>query len=154
MIESYASYEDYLAWLEKRKITVTQTETEIDAALYIATNDYIDVKYAFKGKVTDEDQDTSLPTDLVSINRDVVRVTCECAYLHLSGKLFNDDLDPNGAIKSLSTNDKLSVLGEAKSVEYFNSRGQTYLRSHPQIDRVLAPYLSNNGNKPSLGYAL
>jgi hypothetical protein len=154
MIESYANYAQYLDWALSKNITVTQTETEIDAALYVATNDYIDLVYTFKGLVTDDTQETSLPTDQVSINSKVIRATCECAYLHLNGKLFNNDLDPLGAIKSISTNETLDVLGDAKSVEYWGKSNQSYLMPHPQIDRLLSPYLSNSGAGFGLGYQL
>jgi hypothetical protein len=143
MIESYANYADYLAWADKRKIEVTQSESEIDAALYIATNDYIDIKYKFRGQVEDEDQLTSLPTDEVSINRKVIAATCECAYLYLNGKLFNNDVDSLGAVKSISINEKLDVLGEAVSKEYWSKSSQSYLIDHPQIDRLLADYVDS-----------
>lgn len=143
MIESYATEQEYRDWASKRKIDVTQSESEIDAALYIATNDYIDIKYKFRGSVSDEDQLTSLPTDEVSINRKVASATCECAYLHLTGKLFNDEVDPLGAIKSISSDDKLSVLGEAVSKEYWSKSSQSYLITHSQIDKLLADYLDS-----------
>lgn len=143
MIESYATEQDYRDWASKRKIDVTQSESEIDAALYIATNDYIDIKYKFRGRVSDEDQLTSLPTDEVGINRKVIAATCECAYLHLTNKLFNDVVDPLGAIKSISTNEKLDVLGDATSKEYWSKSSQSYLINHPQIDNLLADYLDS-----------
>ena len=143
MIESYADYADYLTWADKRKIEVTQSESEIDAALYIATNDYIDIKYKFRGQVEDEDQLTSLPTDEVSINRKVITAACECAYLHLTGKLFNNDVDPLGAVKSKSESKGLDVLKKQVSVEYFGKSAQSYLKEHPQIDNLLSDYLDN-----------
>lgn len=143
MIESYATEQDYRDWASKRNVDVTQSESEIDAALYIATNDYIDIKYKFRGSVSDEDQLTSLPTDEVGINRKVIAATCECAYLHLTNKLFNNEVDPLGAIKSVSSDDKLSVLGEAVSKEYWSKSSQSYLITHPQIDTLLAGYLDS-----------
>lgn len=143
MIESYANYDDYLEWAGKRNIEVTQTESVIDAALYVATNDYIDIKYKFSGQVEDESQLTSLPTDEVSINRKVIAATCECAYLHLTGKLFNNEVDPLGAVKSISVNEKLDVLGEAVSKEYWGKSSQSYLVDHPQIDKLLADYVDS-----------
>jgi hypothetical protein len=154
MIESYADYAQYLAWALSRNITVTQTKTEIDAALYVATNDYIDVNYTFKGVATDEAQVTSLPTNQVSINSKVIRATCECAYLHLQGKLFNSNLDPLGAIKSKESSKELDVLKKSESVEYWGKASQSYLMPHPQIDKLLAPYLSNSGAGFELGYCL
>lgn len=155
MIESYATEQDYQEWASKRKIEVTQTESEIDAALYIATNDYIDIKYKFRGQVEGEDQLTSLPTDEVSINRKVIAATCECAYLYLTGELFNKDVDPLGAVKSKSESKGLDVLKKQVSVEYFDKSAQSYLKEHSQIDRLLDDYLDNpfsGGIK--LGYRL
>lgn len=151
---SYAELSDLELYFTNRGIDGSAyTDTQKNAALYVATNDYIDIKYDFKGAPIDAAQPNELPTDLVSVNAKVVQATCEAAYLSLQGKLFNSAVDPLGAIKSKETSKELDVLKKSESVEYFNSGSQQYLITHPQIDALLAPYLATSGGF-TVDYAL
>ena len=94
-----------------------------------------------------------MPTDIVTVNKRVIQATCEAAYLHLQSKLFNTELDKNGAIRSKDESKELDVLKKSLAVEYFSSSSQSYLITHKQIDLLLAPYLANAGGFP-LDYAL
>lgn len=154
-MDTYADLPYFNLFISKRGIADAWTDEQKEAALYIGANDYIDVKYEFKGLPVDENQLLELPTDEVSVNDKVKRANCEAALLHLNGKLFNSNLDPSGAVKSKMTREKLDVLEEESQVEYFNSGGQSYLVEHEQIDALLRDYLSNsNAGSPSLGYSL
>lgn len=141
---SYATLLEFKTYLSDRGIADTWTDEQETAALFSMTNDYIEIKYTFDGLPLVAEQGLQLPTDIVTINRRVVQATCEGAYLHLQSKLFNNELDKNGAIKVLATSDGLDVLKEAESIEYFSSGGQSYLVTHKQIDMLLAPYLANS----------
>lgn len=154
-METYADLTYLNDFISKRGITDTWTDDQKNAALYIGANDYIDVKYDFAGAIEDENQTLELPTDEVAVTDKVKRANCEAALLQLNGKLFNTELDINGAIKVKSTKEKLDVLEEESEVEYFNSNGQTYLIDHPQIDALLRDYLSSaSAGSPSLGFVL
>jgi len=143
---SYAALPDLEAYFTNRGIDGSiYSDQQKNASLYIATNDYIDIKYEFAGLPLDVAQVNQLPTDLVSVNAKVVQATCEAAYLNLQNKLFNSAVDPLGAVKSKEVSKELDVLKKSESVEYFNSGSQQYLVSHPQIDALLAPYLATSG---------
>lgn len=154
-METYADLTYFNLFLSKRGITDTWTDDQKNAALYVGANDYIDVKYDFAGDIEDENQALELPTDEVAVTDKVKRASCEAALLHLNGKLFNAEVDINGAVKVKMTREKLDVLEEESEIEYFNSGNQTYLIDHPQIDALLKGYLASGtiGN-PSLGYSL
>lgn len=154
-METYADLTYLNDFISKRGIADTWTDDQKNAALYIGANDYIDVKYDFAGAIEDENQTMELPTDEVAVTDKVKRANCEAALLQLNGKLFNTELDINGAIKVKSTKEKLDVLEEESEIEYFNSNGQTYLIDHPQIDALLRDYLSSaSAGSPSLGFVL
>lgn len=154
-MDSYADLTYLNDFMSKRAITDNWTDDEKSAALYIGANDYIDVKYQFAGTVEDETQTLALPTNEVEVTDKVKRANCEAALLYLNGKLFNTELDVNGAIKVKMSREKLDVLEEESEIEYFNSTGQTYLIDHPQVDALLRDYLSSASvGSPSLGYVL
>lgn len=154
-MDSYADLTYLNDFMSKRAITDNWTDDEKNAALYIGANDYIDVKYKFAGTAEGETQTLALPTDEVEVTDKVKRANCEAALLYLNGKLFNTELDVNGAIKVKMSREKLDVLEEESEIEYFNSSGQTYLIDHPQIDALLRDYLSSASvGSPSLGYVL
>lgn len=154
-METYADLTYFNLFLSKRGIADTWTDDQKSAALYVGANDYIDVKYDFAGAIEDENQTLELPTDEVAVTDKVKRANCEAALLHLNGKLFNTEVDINGAIKVKMTREKLDVLEEESEIEYFNSGNQTYLLEHPQIDALLKDYLASGASgNPSLGYSL
>ena len=154
-METYADLTYFNLFLSKRGITDTWTDDQKNAALYVGANDYIDVKYDFAGTIEDESQTLELPTDEVDVTDKVKRANCEAALLHLNGKLFNTEVDINGAIKVKKSRKKLDVLDKESEIEYFNSGNQTYLLGHPQIDALLKDYLATGASgNPSLGYSL
>lgn len=154
-MDTYADLTYLNDFISKRGINDTWTDDQKNAALYVGANDYIDVKYDFAGAIEDENQTLELPTDEVTVTDKVKRANCEAALLQLNGRLFNTELDINGAIKVKSTKEKLDVLEEESEIEYFNSNGQTYLIDHPQIDALLRDYLSSaSAGSPSLGFVL
>ena len=154
-MDTYADLAYLNDFMSKRGITDVWTDSQKNAALYIGANDYIDVKYEFKGLIEDDGQLLELPTDEVAVTDKVKRANCEAALLQLNGKLFNTELDINGAIKVKSTKEKLDVLEEESEIEYFNSGNQTYLIDHPQINALLKDYLATgNSGSPSLGFQL
>lgn len=154
-MDSYADLTYLNDFMSKRAITDNWTDDEKNAALYIGANDYIDVKYKFAGTAEGEAQTLALPTNEVKVTDKVKRANCEAALLYLNGKLFNTELDVNGAIKVKMSREKLDVLEEESEIEYFNSTGQTYLIDHPQVDALLRDYLSSASvGSPSLGYVL
>ena len=154
-METYTDLTYFNLFLSKRGIADAWTDDQKNAALYVGANDYIDVKYDFAGTIEDESQTLELPTDEVDVTDKVKRANCEAALLHLNGKLFNTEVDINGAIKVKKSRKKLDVLDKESEIEYFNSGNQTYLLGHPQIDALLKDYLATGASgNPSLGYSL
>ena len=154
-METYTDLTYFNLFLSKRGIADAWTDDQKNAALYVGANDYIDVKYDFAGTIEDESQTLELPTDEVAVTDKVKRANCEAALLHLNDKLFNAEVDINGAIKVKMTREKLDVLEEESEFEYFNSGSQTYLIDHPQIDALLKDYLASGASgNPSIGYQL
>lgn len=153
-MDTYATMAELAAFLTKRGIADTWTDPEKEAALYIGANDYIDLKYVFAGTVTDENQTLALPTDEVDVTQRVKDANCFAALFYLQGTLFNQQLDPLGGVKRVSTAEKLDVMESESETEYFNSAGQEYLREHQQIDALLKPYLHSAGGGFSLEYNL
>jgi hypothetical protein len=113
-----------------------------EAAIIVCSVDFIDVNYNFKGDLIDDDQAMSLPTDQVSIDKNIKSAVCKGAILHLKKLLIiePETVNPKGEIKS--ENKKLGPL-ETKTeyAEYSASISGRF----DSIDRLLSQYLLGSG---------
>lgn len=135
---AYVTYAEYLAWAALRGYTVTATQAEVEAAIVIASLDYIDAQHNFKGELEDEDQAMKLPTDEVSI-ANIKPAANAATKMQLEGLLMVDTstISTSGAVESESK----SVGSLSKSVSYKSGSAQTYKRIAPLVDSLLRPYL-------------
>lgn len=108
--ESYVSVVDLQAYAAARAITITATETQLEAALRYAT-EWLDGRFEWRGAIAVLDQALGWPRvgasddecrtiDFASVPRKVIRATSEVAIAHLSKKL-NPVLDRGGMVESV-----------------------------------------------------
>lgn len=136
---AYISVAELQAYATARNLTISTDNDVLEASIVVASADFMSVNYIYAGTALTETQGMQLPTDIVGINKDIKKGSCEAALLQLKGKLFVDpsELNINGKLKSVD--DKLSVLGSAE--EYFE--GTAYTSKYPtrHIDRIVSKYL-------------
>jgi hypothetical protein len=123
--------------------TLTQTDEQKKAAIYISANKFIDRLHDFKGAKVSSTQAMKIYTDLVSYagsSKDIMQANAEAAILHLKGFLFVDASaqNANGEILSLKT--KLDTL-EKETTFSDGSRIRTKYDTST-IDALLKPYLA------------
>ena len=137
-VNAYVSYAEYLAWAALRGYTVTATQAQVEAAIVIASLDYIDANHTFKGELVDEDQTMKLPTDEVTI-AEIKPAANAATKMQLAGLLMVDTstTSTTGVVESESK----SVGTLSKSVTYKSGSSQTYKRIAPLVDALLRPYL-------------
>lgn len=138
-VNAYVTYAEYVAWATLRGYTVTATQPEVEAAIVIASLDYIDAGHSFLGDPVSDSQAMKLPTDQVTIAQ--IKPAANAATdMQLKGLLMVDPsaTSTNGVIESESK----SVGPLSKSVTYKSGTSQTYKRIVPLVDALLRPYLS------------
>jgi len=136
---TYATYAEYLAWAALRGYVVTATEAQVEAALVLASLDYIDANFNFKGDLVDDEQAMKLPTDDVTIAQ-IKPATLEACKMQLAGLLL---VDPSlTSVTGIIESEEKSLEGVgSKSIKYKNGSAQAYKRSVPLVDALLRPYL-------------
>lgn len=142
-----AAYLDQYASLRGEDLTAYD-EAQKEAAIYIATNDYIDVMYSFIGDKINAEQALSLPTSEVDLTvtatlKAVQEANANGAILQLKGKLLvnPEDNTSSGTVKAESS--KLDVIEE--SFEYFEGSRREVRYPTPIIDRLLSPFTGGYG---------
>ena len=133
------AYLDDYAALRGTDLTAYDTAAK-EAAIITCTIDFIDIYYDFRGTLVNESQSLSLPTDLVTINKDIKSAAANGAILQLKGLLLVDTslIGQAGIVKSESK--KLAKL--ETETEYFEGSTSNYKRDSPLIDKLLSKYLS------------
>ena len=120
-----ATVAEFEAWADLRGIILTG---DLDAALYIAENDFLNVRYTFKDGVTDEQKKPAL---------------FAAAYLQTLGRLFVSptDISQSGSIESESS----SVGSLSESVTY--KSGTSYKDTYPvnQVEALLKGLVLDQG---------
>lgn len=123
----YADFDDFSDYAFLRNIDISAYSTEqVEGALYVAANDYIDAMHEFKGVKVSESQAMSLYTDKVtfdSASKVIISVNCEAALLQLKSALFVSVTSASALGEIKSTSSKLDVL--EKSVEYVEGTAAT-----------------------------
>jgi hypothetical protein len=135
---AYIELATFKAWALERNIELYDyLDSEIEAAI-VASSDYLDAYYKFKGDAVDADQAMQLPTGDVAI-ADIAKPACEAAWLQLRSLLSVDSstLDTKGVIESESKS--LDGVG-SKSTTYAKGTAQNYKRNTPLLDRMLSKF--------------
>ncbi len=147
--QSYISAAELLTYASLRGLDLSDySEAELESAIYIAANDFIDIFYSFNGDLVNEDQGLSLPTSEVDFGsvqtwRNIKEANANGATLSLTGSLLVDTTEENTAGKVKSESSKLDVLDD--SVEYFEGTSLSSKYPTPIIDRLLRPYTISGG---------
>lgn len=135
---AYATITDFENWANARLIEYFEYNSlQIEAALLIVSEDFIEVNYKFKGQKLDENQAMQLPTDQVA-TADITNAVCQAAWLQLQGALFVSD----SSVVEREVTSESSRLGDlSKSVTYREGSKRTYTESTTKIDRLLSPFV-------------
>ena len=137
-MSAYATLEQFETWATARLIEYFEyNNLQIEAALLIVSEDFIDVNYTFKGRKIDPSQEMQLPTTVVNAE-DVVSATCQAAWMQLQGHLFVSDAE----LSEREVTSESSKLGElSKSTTYREGSKRTYTQSTTKIDRLLRSFV-------------
>ena len=119
------------------------TDPNIEAAIVIASVNYIDTFYTFKGTALEADQAMQLPTDEVTINNKVKLACYESALLHLLGRLFVDPTLFTQTGPVVSESDSVGSLSTSRTYADGYERTNTY--PTVIVDRLLQPYTISGG---------
>jgi len=113
------------SWADNRGITLTG---DLDAALYIAENDFLNARYTFKDGVTDEQKKPAL---------------FQAAYQQTLGRLFVDplSLQQTGVVESESS----AVGSLSESVTYKSGTAVRDVFNTAQIDYLLRGLIVDGG---------
>lgn len=137
-MSAYATLAEFETWATARQINYYDYNSlQIEAALLIVSEDFIDPNYRFKGVKLDDSQEMQLPTDCVTAS-DITRAVCEAAWLQLQGLLFVAPSDQSKG-QVVSERSKLGDLEE--EIEYAEGSQRTYTQSTTKIDRLLSPFV-------------
>lgn len=137
-MSAYATLEQFESWASARLIEYFEYNSlQIEAALLVVSEDFIDVNYKFKGSKLDDNQAMQLPTDQV-VTSDITNAVCQAAWMQLQGVLFVSD----ASLSEREVTSGSSKLGDlSKSVTYREGSKRTYTESTTKIDRLLAPFV-------------
>lgn len=111
-----------------------------EAAIAIASSDWIDLYHNFKGDQLSATQGLKMPTDETVYDDKWRSLVANAVYLQLKGLLLVDEsaISVAGAVESES-----KALGPlSKSVSYAKGTAQTYKRKTPSLDAAIRHYLS------------
>ena len=146
---AFVTVAEFNTYATDRGIDPSDYDTEqIEGAIVVASYDFINFNYTFKGTPLTATQGMNIPTDLAPIDSIVKNATCAAALLHLKGRLFVDasEIDVSGGIKS--TKDAVGSL--LTEIEYKDNGGYTYKYPTSQIDAMLSVYtIGGSGSAPS-----
>ncbi len=137
-MSAYATLEQFENWANARLIEYFEYNSlQIEAALLVVSEDFIDVNYRFKGSKLDSNQAMQLPTDQV-VTADITDAVCQAAWMQLQGVLFVSDV----SLAEREVTSESSKLGDlSKSVTYREGSKRTYTESTTKIDRLLSPFV-------------
>jgi hypothetical protein len=137
---SYASVAELNAYAEFRFDLTAYTNTQKEAALVVASSDWIDGYHSFRSESLTETQGLFFPTLLDALPYAVKEASMKAALLQLRGLLLVDlsTLNVNGSVESESK----SVGPLSKSATYKKGSAQRYSRVLPtDLTNLLNPYL-------------
>ncbi len=129
------------SWAANRAYDLTAYDAAAkEAAIIIASNDWIDLNHTFKGEPLTDTQGLKMPTDATVYDDKWRSVVAMAAYMQLRGLLLVDTatLSTAGVIESESK--KLATL--SKSATYASGTSQTYKRLTVDLDTAIRHYLS------------
>jgi len=143
----YITVEQFKTWCNARLIEFfAYNDLQIEAAIVVASVDFIDTNYTFKGCKLDEAQSMSLPTDDVAI-ADIQNAVAQAVWQQLRGLLFTPELTSNEG-EVLRKREKVGPIEE--ETEYREGSVRSYTYSTTKIDRLIAPHVIGNAGGLSI----
>lgn len=140
---AYISLADWKAWADERVYDYSSyTDSQIEGAIVVASVDFVDANYTFKGGPLDESQVMQLPTDDVAID-DIKKAMGQAVWQQLRGLLLIDAESISQQGQVTKKREKLDVLEE--ETEYQESSERTYSMPTGTIDRLLKPFVIAGG---------
>ncbi len=138
---SVAELNDYMS--DRGEDIYANIDSEKQAAIIKASQDYIDTFFTFKGDSLTDTQGMQIPTDEVALNADIKRACCMSAILDLKGRLF---VDPT-SINTQTIVEEESRVGSLMDKTVYTDNGQGYTTKYPTtaIDRILNKYTNSSG---------
>lgn len=120
-----ATENEFFDWADARGIQLTG---DTQAALFVAENDFLNVRYTFKDDVTNDQKKPAL---------------FQAAYQHLQGRLFVDlsTQEAGGIVDSISQ--QVGSLSQSKTFKSGSARTDTY--SLEQIEALLKGLIVGGG---------
>lgn len=143
---SYASVAELRDYASYRYDVTTKADSELEAALVVASVDWVDGQHTFSGYPLTETQGLDFPIAGVGLPANIKNAAMKAALLQLQGLLMVDlaSISSNGTVESESK----SVGPLSKSVTYKSSSSQIYSRILPSdLTRLLTPYLYQSGGQ-------
>ena len=144
---AYITLADFKAWADQRAYNYGIDDAAIEAAIVIASVDFIDTKYTFKGESVSDSQAMQLPTDEVAI-ADIENAAAQAAWLQFKGRLF---VDPTAIVQQGQVVSESKSVGPLdKSVTYKD--GFQYTTTYPtaSVDNMIRPYTISAGGLGSV----
>lgn len=143
----YITVDSFKQWANTRLYDYTSyNDLEVEAAIVIASTEFIDTTYQFKGEKLDKEQAMLLPTDEVAI-ADIENATAQAVWQQLRGLLFTPEQTTNEG-EVLRKREKVGPIEEETEYREGSVRGYTY--STTKIDRLIAPYVIGNAGGLSI----
>jgi len=139
---AYITLADFKAWADARGYDYGTDDAVIEAAIVIASVDFLDAQYTFKGDQEVDGQPMQLPTDFVSI-ADIENAAAQAAWLQFNGRLFVDPLEVGQ--KGAVTSETKQVGSLSTSTSY--AEGYQYTTTYPttSVDRLLRAFTVGGG---------
>ena len=136
-VNAYITNQDFQDWASERGYNFYPYIANIDSAIVVASVDYIDTTYSFKGSKVDASQKMKLPTDEVAI-ADIRNAAGQAVWQQLQGLLFVAQ-SADGAKGQITS--EMSKLGDLEeSFDYAEGSQRTFTHSTRLIDNFIAPY--------------
>lgn len=118
-------------------------ESEKEAAIIIASQDYIDTYFTIRGTSLTTTQGMQIPTDEVELFADIKRACAMGAVLHLEGRLFVNATDVTQRVVIKEE----SKVGSLMENTVYQEDGAGYTTKYPttSIDRIMNKYSIGSG---------
>lgn len=143
---SYATVEELHAYAEFRLDLSDYTTEQLQAALVVASSDWIDGQHTFGGESLSSSQGLDFPLVGIGLPGAIKNAAMQAALLQLQGLLLVDLSAVANSKEVLSESKSLGPL--SKSVTYAQSVSQVYSRVLPvSLTNLLSPYLYQAGGQ-------
>ncbi len=118
-------------------------DSEKEAAIIIASQDYIDTYFTIRGTSLTTTQGMQIPTNEVGVLADIKRACAMAAVLHLKGRLF---VTPTDVTQRVVIEEE-SKVGSLSDKTVYQEDGASYTTKYPtaSIDRILNKYSIGSG---------